>query len=151
VRLDCRNGFLVLLGASAMACHKAASAAQPLSREYVLESVDGQSLPAIWHISKGDTSWVHSGKISLYPDGNAVKVAYQTHTYHGTRAGGGTSSWHFRYRIRGDTIEFGFNTCKAPCFRGEIGRISDSTLTLAGSTVPPGAFPLYKYRRSHTP
>jgi hypothetical protein len=149
MRLFWRNAFLLLLSAGTIACHNAASAAQADSRDYVLESINGHTLPAVWYASTGDTGWTHSGKLSLYPDGKAIRVAYQTHTYHGTPAGGGTSTWRYPYRIRGDTIEFGFRACKAPCFMGDIGRFSDSVVTLTGRSSPPIAWPVYKYRLSH--
>ena len=141
---------LLLLAAGPVACHEAASAAQRDSREYVLESIDGHSLPAIWYARGSDTIRTESGKLSLYPDGKAVRVAYDTRAYHGTWAPASKGTWNAKYRIRGDTIEFGFSACKAPCYMGEIGKFSDSTLTLAGRSNPPRDWPSYKYRLSPT-
>ena len=140
---------LLFLTACTIGCHNATSAAQTTSRAYVLESINGRPLPAIWYAKDGDTSWTHWGKLSLDRDGNAVRVAYGTHTYHGTQAGGGTQTWRAKYRFRGDSIELGFRPCKAPCFVGDVGRISGSTLTLTPRTNPPRPWPVYLYRLSH--
>jgi len=105
------------------------STTQHFSRTYILKTIDGHALPAVWNVSRGDTSWEHWGNLVLSPDGKATVVDFSTHTYHGARVGGGTNTVHARYRIYGDSIELGsLRSCRAPCFEGWFGRISDSTL-----------------------
>ena len=138
-------GLFALL-ACGTACHKSASAAQNPTY-YVLETIDAKPLPASW--PAGDASiTTHWGKLWLYPDGRATTVEYQTHSRNGAPTGGGRATAYSRYRVHGDSIELAFHPCKAPCFLGYVGRISDSTLTLTAAIDPPRYWPLYLYRRS---
>lgn len=142
-----RQALFVLL-AYGMACHKPASAAQGAPTYYVLESIDAKPLPASWNLG-GVTILTHWGKLWLFPDGNATRMDYETHTQPGVSGvGGGTSTAYSRYRIDGDSIKIAFHPCKAPCFLGYIGKISDSTLTLTAANAPQSPWPLYLYRRS---
>jgi hypothetical protein len=138
--------YKMILVVGACMLHPAAPAAQRSSRTYALDAIDGHSLPAVWNVSAGDTSWAHWGRVVLTPDGKASVVEFSTHTYHGAAAGGGTNTVHAMYRVYGDSIEIGsLRSCTAPCFEGQFGVISDSTLTLTPRTNPGRAWPIYRY------
>jgi hypothetical protein len=133
-------GFLLL--AAGTACHKPASAAQAGPTYYVLERIDGKALPASWNV--GGTSFTTTwGKLWLYPDGKATTMEYRTYG-----KGGGTTTGFARYYTDGDSIKLAYRPCKAPCFLGYVGKISDSTLTLTVANTPQSVWPVYLYRRS---
>jgi hypothetical protein len=140
--------FLALI-AGAIYVHAGALKAQGVSRTYELVSVDGQRLPAVWMVSQGDTTWVHSADAILAPDGNSTTHDSVTYTYHGKRyAGGAKGTVYARYRIYGDSIEIAaLRNCKAPCGAGWVGTISDSAMALTILTKPPRKWAVFEYRR----
>lgn len=150
MRLTSRHAVFTLL-AFGMACHKPASAAQGRPAYYILESIDAKPLPASW--PAGDvTMTTHWGKLWLYADGRATTQEYQTYSSHGDPPGGGKSgsisTAYSQYRIHGDSIKLAFHPCKAPCFLGYVGKVSDSTVTLTAEVTPQRYWPVYLYRRS---
>lgn len=120
-----------------------------ISRFYVLESIDGQPVPAVLFASQFDTTKILWSTLSLDADGKAVTIDRQSSgsQAHGTSEATSTSLRH--YEIVGDSITVSpLNSCPCclpcPLIFNQVGKLTDSALTLTTDVKSPE--PIYLYR-----
>jgi hypothetical protein len=130
-----------------MACSDSTAPPRLASGLYVLESVNGQAVPAIVIASQTDTSFMLSATLTLDGGGNAVRIEHWRYVYQPSHAEEGTFTANAEYRITGDNITVGsFQPCPANalCEGNKVGKYTSTTLTLAYANNP-GA-PVFLYR-----
>lgn len=149
--LSCEKALLLLL-VSALACH--GSTTEPtVSRLYVLESVNGQPLPAILSAGQSDTTKVLWATVTLDASGTAVITEHRLRVSPTKPIDEVTYTSRYDYRIAGDSITVGsFQTCPCclPCAfpLQQVGQVTAATLTLTFQTNP--SAPTYFYRLAQT-
>jgi hypothetical protein len=149
MRLSCQK-TLLLVAAVTMACHESTAPPQTVSKLYVLETINGQPLPAVLNAGQGDTTRVVWGTVILYSAGNAFTAEHWRRVYPPNPSEEGILSLQREYRIAGDNITVGsFTPCpiNAICEGNKVGKLTSSTLTLAYEHA--GA-PVYLYQLAHT-
>jgi hypothetical protein len=130
MHLSCQKGFF-LFAALTIACHESTTAA---SRDlYLLETVNGQPVPAIVNASATDTTTLLGAQLTLDAAGKAEIRAQTRHvsTYAPPRVA--TDVSRYSYRILGDSIAFDFSPPCPPnalCARPPYGKLIGSTVNL---------------------
>ena len=147
MRLTCQK-VLVLAAAVTMACND--TTAPPPTRVtalYVLQSIGGEPLPAIFSPRSGETATVFWATLNLDAAGNATFAEHrrrESSSFQQDR----TSSRLTDYEINGETITIG-PPCPhdplADCVPKRVGQIRDSILTLSGELGEPHTL-IYEYR-----
>jgi hypothetical protein len=147
MRLTCQKAFIPVI-ALTLACSEAT--APPPTRVtalYVLQSIGGQPLPAIFSPRSGETATVFWATLNLDAAGNAIFAEHrrrESSSFQQER----TNSRLTDYEINGETIAIGPpcpNDPLADCFPKRYGQIRDSTLTLSGEIGEPHTL-IYEYR-----
>jgi hypothetical protein len=147
MRLFCREAF-VFTAALTMACSDPTRPPERVSQFFLLESINGQPLPAIVNAAPGDTTRILSATVNFDLAGNAFTAERWRRVYPVNQADEATLTLDQKYRItRGTIIVGSFTPCppNALCIGNKIGTITESTLTL--SYDDPNA-PVYFYRRA---
>jgi hypothetical protein len=145
MRLSCLKALLPVV-ALTMACHESTAPPRMVSGVYLLESVNGQPVPAIVVAGQADTNFVLSATVTLDPAGNAVTAEHWRYVYQPNQTEEGTLTLRLEYRITDHSITIGsFQPCpaNAMCIGNRVGKLIGTTLTLAYEN--PTA-PLYLYR-----
>ena len=146
MRLSCQKAVL-FVAALTLACSEPTPPPVRLAAGFMLESINGQPLPAVLNAGPGDTTRILSATISFDLAGNAFSADHWRRVYPVNRIEEATLSLRQEYRITGEDIAVGsFTPCppNALCIGNKIGKITESTLTL--SYDDPTA-PVYFYRR----
>jgi hypothetical protein len=150
MRLSCQKAF-ILVAASTMGCTQ--TAAPPISGSYVLESINGQPLPANIQAEAGDTIAVLSSSLNLDGLGRAQLSEHIRYVHPNSPPGDVTYTQGYSYRIEGSrvigqSIVFDYSPPCPPnalCVAPPQGRFSGFKLILTyGST--PGSRPPSVYR-----
>jgi len=150
MRLSCLRALLPAV-AFTMACHESTSPPPLASGVYVLESVNGQGVPAIVSASQIDTSFILSATITLDGTGHAIRSEHWRYVYQPNHVEEGTFTANAEYRITGDNITVGsFQPCPANalCEGNKVGEFTSTTLTLAYENNPTA--PVFLYRLAPT-
>ena len=117
------------------------------SRLYVLESINGQHVPAIQSAGAGDTLWVVWSTITLGADGKADIVDHVKHAHLNYGAEENTYLRNQPYRISGDSLTIGsYQGCPDICASPVVGLLADSTLTIS---PPSAAVQLYRLTQTY--
>ncbi len=136
--------FIMLLAAG---CGDSTAPPTRLTASYVLESINGQALPASFSPRAGETATVFWETISLDATGNATSVQ-RRRTETATVQHELTNAKITDYEIDGESIEIG-PPCsldpRADCAPKRVGQITPSTLTLSGELGDPHGL-VYLYR-----
>src|SRR3982074_940571 len=103
MRLSCLKVLLPVIGLT-MACHESTAPPRTVSGMYLLESVNGQPVPAIVYAEPADTSFMVSATLTLDIAGNAVRSEHWRYVYQPNRIDEGTFMANLHYRIAGDNI-----------------------------------------------
>jgi hypothetical protein len=146
MRLFCKEAFAVAT-AFTMACSEPTRPPERVSQDFLLESINGQPLPAVVNAAPGDTTRILSATVSFDLAGNAFTSERWSRVYSVNQTDQGTLALQQEYRITSGEIVVGsFTPCppNAICAGNKIGTITESTLTL--SYDDPTA-PVYFYRR----
>ena len=146
MRVSCKEAF-VFTTALTMACSDPTQPPERVSQDFLLESINGQPLPAVVNAGPDDTTRILSGTIRFDLAGNAFSAEHWRRVYPVNRTDENTLSLLQEYRITdGDIVVGSFTPCppNALCIGNKIGMITESTLTL--SYDYPNA-PVYFYRR----
>jgi hypothetical protein len=146
MRLPCLKALLPAV-ALTMACHESTSPPRLASSAYLLESINGQGVPAIMSASQIDTSFMLSATLTLDGAGHAVRSEHWRHVYQPNPTEEGTFTANVEYRITGNNITVGsFQPCpyNASCEGNKVGKITSTTLTLAYENNPTA--PVFLYR-----
>ena len=146
MRLSCLRALLPAV-ALTMACSDSTSPPRLASGLYVLESVNGQGVPAIVSASQIDTSFLLSATLTLDGAGHGVRSEHWRYVYQPNPVEEGTFTANVEYRITGDNITVGsFQPCpaNANCEGNKVGKITSTTLTLAYANNPTA--PVFLYR-----
>jgi hypothetical protein len=146
MRLSCLKALLPAV-ALTMACHESTSPPSLASGVYVLESVNGQGVPAIVSASQIDTSFMLSATLTLDGAGHAIRSEHWRYVYQPNQVEEGTFTANVEYRLTGDNIAVGFfQPCPANAiYEGnKVGKITSTTLTLAYENNPTS--PVFLYR-----
>jgi len=118
---------------------------------FVLQSVDGRTLPTIISAGAGDTTQVLWSTVTLDSTGQAVTVNHISHAYLQSGSEENTYTLRQQYRLKGDSIEIGgFGGCPpgADCAGNIHGKITGSTLAIAEFYNPYPTNPIiYIYNR----
>jgi hypothetical protein len=133
MRLPCLKAFLPVI-ALTMACHDSTAPPRTVSGVYLLESVNGQPVPAIVYAEPADTSFMLSATLTLDVAGTAVRSEHWRYVYQPNRIDEGTFIANVHYRLAGDNITVGsFGTCppNAICEGNKVGKLTSTTLTLS--------------------
>ena len=144
MRLSCQKAFLVLL-VSTIGCHNT-TAPERISAGFVLQSVNGQPLPAVLFSDATRTLTVVSSILTLTMDGHA----FIGESYRQDSQGIVTQPTFVAtldYRLHGDQIEIGsFTPCppNALCAANATGTLANGTLTLNNPLPAPNK--IYFYR-----
>jgi hypothetical protein len=112
------KAFLLVL-ASAIACH---SPTGPVSARFVLENINGRSLPTYLASTPGPTTTIFSASLTLDKSGTVVMTEHRRDLLRGE----GTYTDTLEYRIHGIQIEIG-------CFKPHIG--TDMCPNLTGTIL----------------
>lgn len=145
MRLSCLKVLLPGL-ALTIACTES-TAPRITSGVFVLESVNGQGVPAIVIASQTDTSFMLSATLTLDGAGRAVRSEHWRHVYQSNQVEEGTFTANVEYRITGDNITVGsFQPCPADalCEGNKVGKYTSTTFTLAYVNNPTAAVFLYR-------
>jgi hypothetical protein len=144
MRLVSQKVLVLGLGLT-IGCHDSTAPATPSSQLYVLESVNGQSVP----VNLGGSTTIVWATLTLDVVGNATTVDHNRSVFQGDSSEN-TVSLRRQYRVRGDSIEIGsFTPCPpgADCIGNTLGVLADSSIAL---TVGYISFPsnpiIYLYR-----
>jgi hypothetical protein len=144
MRLLCLTVFVLGLGLT-MGCHDSTAPATPSPQLYVLESVNGQPVPAN---VDGSTNIVWA-TLTLDVVGNATTVDHRQSVFQGNSSET-TIAVRRQYRISGESIEIGsFTPCPlgADCIGNTFGVLSDSSIALTVGYISFPANPIiYLYR-----
>src|SRR5882672_2831991 len=146
MRLSCLRALLPAV-ALTMACTDSTAPSRLASGLYVLESVNGQAVPAIVIAGQTDTSFMLSATLTLDGAGNAVRIEHWRYVYQPSHAEEGTLTANSEYRItRGNITVGSFQPCPANalCEGNKVGKITSTTLTLAYADNPTA--PVFLYR-----
>jgi hypothetical protein len=145
MRLSCLKAVLPAL-ALTIACTES-TAPRITSGLYVLESVNGQGVPAIVSAGQTDTSFMLSATLTLDGAGHAVRSEHWRYVYQPNQVEEGTFAANAEYRITGNNITVGsFQPCAANalCEANKVGEFTSATLTLAYENNPTA--PVFLYR-----
>ena len=113
------------------------------TRTYVLESVDGHTLPYNVSTDTAITFVAESGSLVLTPPNVAIVTSVSL-VGPTDSATADTLISPLQYEIHGDSIEVGgFGSCD-PCFPNQHGKISDSTVTITASSFANAQGLLYR-------
>jgi hypothetical protein len=144
MRLSCQKWFFVAL-ALTTGCHDTIAPPAPRSRLYVLESVNGQPVPA----SLGGSTSVLWATLTLDVAGTAIRVDHIKSVFQ-NNSSENTYTTRAEYRVRGDSIEIGFFKPCPPgvlCIGNTLGMIADSSVALTVGYNPYPTNPTtYLYR-----
>jgi hypothetical protein len=146
MRLSCQKWFLIAL-ALTTGCHDtiAPPPSTPRAGLYVLESVNGQPVPA----SLGGGTSVLWATLTLDVTGTAIRVNHTKSVFQNSSSEN-TYSIRAEYRVRGDSIEIGFFKPCPPgvlCIGNTLGMIADSSVALTVGYNPYPTNPIiYLYR-----
>ena len=133
MRLPCWKA-LVLAFVFTAACHEPTAPPPTISGSFVLESIDGNSLPAIISAGAGDTTQMLSSTVEFDASGRAITVNHLRHSYLQYPAEETTLTRTQSYRIKGDSIEIGaFGACPGTvmCVGNVHGVLSGPTMAIA--------------------
>lgn len=150
MRLSCQKAFILAV-VSTLACHEAT--APPISNGYLLESINGQPIPANIQAEPGDTITVLYGLLILDGAGNAQLIEQIHYVHPNSPAGEVTYTTGYSYSIRenpvlGRTMVFDQSPpcpANALCAAPPQGRFVGSKLVLSYGTIP-GSRPASLYR-----
>jgi hypothetical protein len=149
MKLPCLVAVSIVTFASG--CGNATAPSQNVTALYVLESINGQSLPATFSLHPGWIATVSWATVNLDAAGNAT-MAERRRTETPSSQFERTAARITDYEITGERIEIG-PPCPldAPidCVPKRIGLITASTLTLSGDLGDPHGV-LYLYRLAAT-
>jgi hypothetical protein len=118
------------------------------TRSYVLDMIDGRTLPTASNAgAAGDTTVVYGGAAVLDGRGHALVVERRRSIWKTWSSPEMTDTSRFDYVITGDSITLGTaGGCTGLCPRFIGGGVSDSSLTLDwGDSWPTG--PVFHYQR----
>lgn len=138
---------VALVGTLAIGCSDVTTPPTRVTALYVLESIAGEPLPAIFSPPNGETATVFWATLSLDVAGNAAMVERrrrESSTFQQER----TISILTDYEIIGETITIGPPCPLDPtvdCVPKRVGQIKGSTLTLSGELGDPNTL-VYEYR-----
>jgi len=143
MRLSCQKAFLVVL-VSTIACHDT-TAPERISAGFVLQSVNGQPLPAVLFSDATGTRTVVSSTLTLTMDGQAFIGELYRQDSQGVVTQP-TFTATLAYRLHGNQIEIGsFTLCppNALCAADATGTLSNGTLTLNNPLPAPNKVYVY--------
>lgn len=146
MRLSYQKAFL-FSALLTMACAESTPPPGTVSRQYLLESINGQPLPALLSAAQADTTRILWATLSLDVAGNAYSADHWRRVYPPNQTEEATLALQLEYRITGDDITVGsFKPCpsNALCMGNKVGKITSTTLTLAYTDNPTAA--VYVYR-----
>lgn len=136
--------LVVMLAAG---CSDATAPPTRVTALYVLESIGGEPLPAIFSPRSGETATVFWATLNLDAAGNAIMAERrrrESSTFQQER----TNTRLTGYEINGENILIG-PPCPldplADCVPKRVGQIKDSTLSLSGELGEPHTL-VYEYR-----
>jgi hypothetical protein len=135
--------LVILLAAS---CTDSTAPSRRVTAVYVLETIDGQSLPATVSTNAGPTTTVFWGTLSLDAAGKATIVEHRSNQSGGNQQGQ-TSAGRTDYKLTGTSIYVG-PPClddTPDCMPGRVGEMAETTLTLSGPISEPHSR-VYAYR-----
>jgi hypothetical protein len=125
---------MLLLGLGfTIGCHDTTAPATPSSKLYVLQTVNGQPVPA----NTGGSTSIVWATLTLDAVGNATTVDHRQTIFQGVPSENTIAIRH-QYRIRGDGIEIGsFTPCPpgADCIGNTFGVVADSSIALTVSYI----------------
>lgn len=130
--LSCQKLLVLGLGLT-IGCHDSTAPVTPASKLYVLQSVNGQPVPA----NTGGSTSIVWATLTLDAAGNATTVDHRQTIFQGTSSENTIAIRH-QYRIRGDSIEIGFFTPCPPgadCISNTFGVVADSSIALTVSYI----------------
>jgi hypothetical protein len=145
MRLSCQKAF-VLVVALTMACHETTAPPTRVTALYVLQSIGGEPLPAVFSSRSGETATVFWATLNLDAAGNAAMAEHRRRES-STLQQEGTNTRLTDYDIVGETITIGPPCPHDPlvdCFPKRVGQIKDSILTLSGELGEPHTL-VYEY------
>ena len=123
------TALLVMLALSACG-NDATRPGLRVTRSYVLESIDGQTLPTNFEAASPSLTAL-SGTLSLDSTGSSTATTHVHQTPSNFDPSDFDTVLRGEYRFRGDSIEIGFfGTCRDLCVPNRLGVVSDSTLVL---------------------
>lgn len=142
---------VALVSVLAAGCSDATAPPTRITALYLLDSIDGQPLPATFAVNPIETATVSWGTLNLDAEGNATLVERRRSEF--------ATSQHERtiaritdYEISGETIMVGppcLHDPLADCYPKRVGQIKGSTLTLSGEVNEPHSI-VYLYRLAVT-
>jgi hypothetical protein len=154
MHLSCQNFCLILLCATFGCSDAIEPSPKPVSRLFVLQSVDNRPLPTIISAGAGDTTQVLWSTVTLDSTGQAVTVHHLSHAYLQYGSEENTYTLRQQYRLKADSIEIGgFGGCPpgAMCVGNLHGKLTDSTLAIAEFYNPYPSNPIiYLYHLAQT-
>ena len=148
MRLPCLKACLPIL-ALTLACSDSTSPTKLVSGTYVLETVNGQGIPAVFSAGQADTSFMLSATLSLDGAGHGLRSEHWRYVFPPNQVQEGTFTMPVEYRIDGDNITVGsFQPCPANalCEGNKVGKFTSTTLTLSYETT--STSPVFLYRLS---
>jgi len=101
MRLSCQKAFILAV-VSTLACHEAT--APPISNGYLLESINGQPLPANIQAEAGDTITVLFGFLFLNGPEKAQLTEQIRYVHPNSPAGEATNNTEYSYSISGNPV-----------------------------------------------
>ncbi len=149
MHLSYLKAFLSIV-ALTTACHESTAPPRTVSGVYLLESVNGQPVPAVVYAGPADTTFMRSATLTLDVAGNAVRSEHWRYVYQPNRTDEGTFIANVHYKIAGDNITVGsFGICPpdALCEGNKVGKLTSTALTLSYDS--PTA-PVFLYRLEPT-
>ncbi len=142
------RSFTVALTATlAAGCTDATAPPKRVTALYVLESVDGNPLPATFSMVPAGTTTIYWATLNLDAAGNAT-IAERRRRESGTSQQEQTHTILTDYEITGENIAIGppcLDDTLADCAPKRVGQITGSTLTLSGGLSDPQSL-VFLYR-----
>jgi hypothetical protein len=132
---------LLLVAVSTIGCRDANGPFE--SQQFVLQDINGRSLPTYLSATPGATPTIVSGSLTLSNDGQAM-IAEHRIEWDGTERDAQTS---YTYKIDGDKIVFDFGTPCPPnalCAAPPVGTVTPSGLSVDWAPFDPGLI-VYHY------
>jgi hypothetical protein len=122
---------LLVMALAMAACSNESTRPGPrVTQNYVLESLDGRSLPTIFE-SDDVTLTALSGTLALDSTGSSTSITHVNQVPDNFGPNEYDTVARGEYRFRGDSIEIGsFSKCQDLCVPNRLGVVSDSSLTL---------------------
>ena len=147
MRLSCQNAFILVVALLVAGCSDATAPPTRVTALYLLESINGEPLPAIYSPRSGETATVFWATLNLDAAGNAA-LAERRHRVSSTFQQERTNTRLTGYEIVGEDITIGPPCPNDPlvnCVPLRFGQIKDSILTLSGELGDPHTV-VYQYR-----